>query len=289
MVDARVRDPDGIQPAGLGVRVATAAVYALVVLLAIWFHDIPRLGRLGPLLLAIVVSMLAGFCASEFYAMERRESRLPNETFGVAAAVLMPLAAAIWGLSGLTATVTALIAASLVWHVVFVRVRTTDTATTVFGAVYTGFLLAYLVLIVRNFTHGRDLALAVVIGVWANDSLAYLIGSTLGRHKMMPRISPKKSWEGFIAGALGTIAVWVALALWFPQVGVSLPLALVTGVVVGASVVIGDLFESRMKREAGVKDAGTALPGHGGFLDRLDSLILVGLLAYWILHYGGVR
>jgi len=289
MVDAQYREPDGIKPARLAVRVATAAVYATVMLSAIWFNEIPTLSGYGPLLLAIVVSVLAGFSATEFYALERRESRLPNETFGVAAAILMPIFASVWGLSGLSAIVTALIAASLVWHVVFVRVRTTDTATTVFGAVYTGFLLGYLVLIVRDFTFGRDLAFAVVLGVWANDSLAYLIGSTLGRHKMMPRISPKKSWEGFIAGALGTLVVWVGLALLFPKVGVSLPLAIATGIVVGASVVIGDLFESRMKREAGVKDSGTALPGHGGFLDRLDSLILVGLLAYWILHWGGVR
>jgi phosphatidate cytidylyltransferase len=288
MVDAQFRKPEGIQPARLAVRVATAAVYAAVMLLAIWFNEIPRLAGYGPLVLAGLMSVLAGLSASEFYALERRESRLPNESFGVAAAVLMPLAACVFGLSGLSAVVTALIAASLVWHVVFVRVRTTDTATTVFGAVYTGFLLAYLVLIVRDFVHGRDLALAVVLGVWANDSLAYLVGSTIGHHKMMPRISPKKSWEGFIAGALGTLAVWLSLPLFFPQVGVTLPVALATGVVVGASVVIGDLFESRMKREAGVKDSGTALPGHGGFLDRLDSLILVGLLAYWILHWGGV-
>jgi phosphatidate cytidylyltransferase len=288
MVDGQVKAPEGLKPARLLVRGATAAVYAVVMLGAIWFNEIPRLSGYGPLLLASVMSVLAGISASEFYALERRESRLPNEMFGVAAAVLMPLAASIWGLGGLTAIVTALIAGSLVWHVAFVRVRTTDTATTVFGAVYTGFLLAYLVLIVRDFANGRDLALAVILGVWANDSLAYLVGSTIGRHKMMPRISPKKSWEGFIAGALGTLAVWVSLPLFFPQVGVSLPLAIATGVVVGASVVIGDLFESRMKREAGVKDSGTALPGHGGFLDRLDSLILVGLLAYWILHWGGV-
>jgi phosphatidate cytidylyltransferase len=286
--DSQGQAPAGIQRSSLILRVATAAVYAAVMLGAIWFNTIPQLAKYGPLLLGAVISVLAGFSASEFYAMERRESRLPNEMFGVAAAATMPLAAAIWGLGGLTATVTALIAASLVWHVVFVRVRTTDTATTVFGAVYTGFLLAYLVLIVRNFPDGRALALAVVLSVWANDTLAYLVGSTFGRHKMMPRISPKKSWEGFIAGALGTLIVWIAFALLFPEAGISLGLAIVIGAVMGGSVVIGDLFESRLKREAGVKDSGTALPGHGGFLDRLDSLILVSLLAYWLMHWGGV-
>jgi phosphatidate cytidylyltransferase len=301
MVDSQIGEPAGIKPKRLLVRVVTAAAYAAVVLLAIAFPRIPGLKTRDPLVLGLLMSVFAGFASAEFYAMSRRESRLPNETFGIAAAILMPLAAATWGLSGLSATVTALIGASLIWHVVFVRVRTTDTATTVFGAVYTGFLLAYLVLIVRNFQHGQVLALAVVLGVWANDSFAYLVGSTFGRHKMMPRISPKKSWEGFIAGALGTLAVWVSVALLsghtfalggftiaIPDVGVSLGLAVVVGVLVGGTVVIGDLFESRMKREAGVKDSGTALPGHGGFLDRLDSLILVGLIAYWILWWGGV-
>lgn len=288
MGEIRVRAPEGIKPRSLLVRVATAVGYAAVTLAAIWFARIPALSMRDPLVLGLLVSIMAGFACSEFYALERRESRLPNEMFGTAAAVLMPLAAAIWGLSGLSSTFTALIGASLVWHVVFVRVRTTDTATTVLGSVYTGFLLAYLVLIVRDFTYGRELATAVVLGVWANDTLAYFVGSTLGRHKMMPRISPNKSWEGFIAGALGTIAVWLGLAILFPWVGVKVPLAIGIGVLIGGTAVIGDLFESRMKREAGVKDSGVVLPGHGGFLDRLDSIILVGLIAYWVMWWGGV-
>lgn len=288
MAFIRVREPEGIKPLRFLTRVLTAVTYGGVMLSAIWFNKLPWL-KDRPLVLGALMSAMAGLAATEFYAMERRESRLPNETFGIAAAMLMPLSAAMWGLSGLSATVTLLIGASLVWHVAFARVRTTDTATTVFGAVYTGFLLAYLVLIVRNFDYGRELALAVLAGVWVNDSLAYLVGSTFGRHKMMPRISPNKSWEGFIAGAVGTIAVWLAVANLFPWMGVGVPFAISLGVVIGGSVVVGDLFESRLKREAGVKDSGTLLPGHGGFLDRLDSLQLVGLIAYWILWWGGIR
>jgi phosphatidate cytidylyltransferase len=235
MVTHDTSAPAGIKPKRLLTRVVTAAAYAGAFVVAIWFNRIPGLSTRDPLVLGALMSVFAAFAATEFYAMERREARLPNEAFGVAAAVLMPIVAATWGLSGLSAVVTGLIGASLMWHVVFVRVRTTDTATTVFGAVYTGFLLAYLVLIVRNFTHGRELALALVLSVWANDSLAYLVGSSIGRHKMMPRISPKKSWEGFLAGAAGTIIVWVVLALVLRYVGVSLQLALVVGVLVGGT------------------------------------------------------
>jgi phosphatidate cytidylyltransferase len=289
VADTRVAEPAGIKPAGLAVRTATAAVYGAVVLGAIWFGGHGPLGRYEPIVLGIVLGIFAGFAASEFYALSRREARLPNDTFGIVAAVAMPIFASLWGMAGLTAVVTALIAASMLWHVSFVRVRTADTALTVLGAVYTGFMLAYLVLILRVFSFGMILAYAVVLSVWINDSLAYLVGSTIGRHKMSPRISPKKSWEGFFAGVTGSVAVWIGLALLFPEVGISVWLAVVIGSVVGIAVFVGDLFESRLKREAGVKDSGNLLPGHGGFLDRLDSLILVCLWAYWILWWGGIR
>ena len=280
-----VEEPEGIKPVGFMTRVATAVAYAAVVLGAI---------ALGRYVTGLVFGLMAGVAALEFYTMSRREARLPNELFGVAAAGIMPMAAAFWGMAGLSAIMTALIIASLVWHVAFVRVRTADTAITVFGALYTGFLLAYLVLIIDVFSAGTILAFTVVVSVWANDSLAYLVGSMIGRHKMAPRISPKKSWEGFAAGLAGTVAVWVLLVTVIPQAlpslpetGLSLPGAVLTGLAVGIAVVIGDLAESRMKREAGVKDAGNILPGHGGFLDRLDSLILVCLVAYWMLWWAG--
>ncbi len=281
----KVEEPAGIKPARLLTRVVTAVAYGAIVLGAIAF------GRYAT---GVVFGVMAGGAALEFYAMSRREARLPNEVFGVAAAGFMPMAAALWGMAGLSAIMTALVAASLVWHVWFIRVRTADTAITVFGALYTGFLIAYLVLIIDVFSAGTILAFSVVVSVWANDSLAYLVGSMFGRYKMAPRISPKKSWEGFFAGLAGTLVVWLSLVTWIPAVfpalpntGLSLLWAIFTGITISLAVVVGDLAESRMKREAGVKDAGTILPGHGGFLDRLDSLILVCLVAYWMLWWGG--
>lgn len=275
------RDADvaGFKTVPFVVRVATAIGYAAAVFAAIW---------MGATATAVVFGIMSGMAAAEFYALTRREARLPNELFGVAAAAAMPLAAAIWGMSGLTSSLTALIAGSLVWHVVFRRTRLADTAVTLLGAVYTGFLLSYVVLIIENFSEGRVVALVLVVSVWANDSLAYLVGSVLGRHKMAPLVSPKKSWEGFFGGMAGTVGVWLA-APSLAGIDLSRGTAASVGLAVAIAAVIGDLAESRMKREAGVKDSGASLPGHGGFLDRLDSLILVCLVAYWLLWWSGLR
>lgn len=277
--------PAGIRWRSLLVRALTGAAYGGVVLGSI---------AAGTIVTAVVFGVMAGACAAEFYALERRGVRLMNEVFGVVMAGSMPLAAALYGKPGPLALITMLIAASLAWHTAFVRVRTAGTAETVFGAMYTGFLLSYLILI-RDFTNGGlVLAITVVLSVWASDVFAYFFGSLFGRHKMAPRISPNKSWEGFFAGVFGCVGVWWVMSILsangtIADTGVSSSLALYAGVAVAVSAVIGDLAESRFKREVGVKDSGRMLPGHGGFLDRLDSLILACLAAYWVLSWGGIQ
>jgi phosphatidate cytidylyltransferase len=162
-----------------------------------------------------------------------------------------------------------------------------------FGAVYTGFTLSHLVLL-RAFDSGAELVLIALVSVWAMDVFAYLVGSAIGTHSLAPRISPKKSWEGFIAGAIGTVAVWGVGWFLIPQSASGtpqFPLAwfLVTGVIVAIASLVGDLAESRLKREVHVKDSGHLLPGHGGFLDRFDSLIVVSIVVYYLLLFGGAR
>ncbi|MEN6431265.1 MAG: phosphatidate cytidylyltransferase, partial [Coriobacteriales bacterium] len=235
----------------------------------------------GPAGLAVVVAVVAAGAAAEFYGIMRRERRLPNEFFGLAAVAVMPFASLWQGEHGLTAVVSALIVASLAWHLAFRQVRASDTAVTVFGAVYVGFTLSHLVLI-RQLDAGAELALATVASVWANDTFAYLVGSSLGRHKMAPRISPRKTWEGFAAGTIFTIAVWVALA-YLADTGITAWWLALVGVAASLAAVVGDLAESRLKREASLKDSGTSLPGHGGFLDRFDSMVLVSIVTYYML------
>lgn len=113
--------------------------------------------------------------------------------------------------------------------------------------------------------------------VWGNDVFAYLVGITLGRHKMCERLSPKKSWEGFVGGVIGAMAMGAVGAV---VVGGNLGVWLGLSVVVSLSSVVGDLVESMFKRDAGVKDSGNILPGHGGILDRFDALILSAPFAF---------
>lgn len=125
--------------------------------------------------------------------------------------------------------------------------------------------------------------------VWLNDSGAFVVGSTIGRHKMAPRISPKKSWEGFFGGlvfAVGAALVWDVL-YWAPQ-GSELAFGdkiswVGFAIVVALGAVVGDLIESKFKRTIDVKDSGKLIPGHGGILDRMDATLLAIPLAWLYL------
>lgn len=150
-------------------------------------------------------------------------------------------------------------------------------AWSVLGIVYIALpmaLLAYMP--VQPATHGYVIyrpfiVLNVFLIVWANDVGAYLLGMLLGRHKMIERISPKKTWEGFAGGLLCAVGVGMLLA-HFQHI--SLGLWIGASLVIALSGVVGDLAESMLKRSVGVKDSGRMMPGHGGFLDRFDALFM---------------
>ncbi|MBQ9020863.1 MAG: phosphatidate cytidylyltransferase, partial [Eggerthellaceae bacterium] len=133
---------------------------------------------------------------------------------------------------------------------------------------------------------GGVLVLLLFCSVWFNDAGAYLVGSKFGKHKLAPKTSPKKSWEGFIAGLVVSAGFWCLMTL-VPGVTMSIPQAIVFGLLCGGASVIGDLAESRIKRNVGVKDSGTIMPGHGGLLDRCDSMFLASVAAAILLFAGG--
>jgi phosphatidate cytidylyltransferase len=125
------------------------------------------------------------------------------------------------------------------------------------------------------------LLLGVFIMVWCFDSFAYLSGKYLGKHKLMPRISPNKTWEGFIGGGLFSALAALLLGLYSTVTSLSIGQWLLLSVLVVISSTLGDLFESGLKRQHGIKDSGKMMPGHGGILDRIDSLLFAMPMA-WI-------
>jgi phosphatidate cytidylyltransferase len=147
------------------------------------------------------------------------------------------------------------------------------------GALYIGMPFNYYLLLYTSSSHGMVWALFVIFAVVANDALALLVGSRIGRRPFFPAISPRKTVEGAIAGVVGSVIVML--------VGVSAiiglaPLhAIVLGILVGVSAQLGDLVESQMKRIAEVKDSSNLIPGHGGVLDRLDSILFPPILVYF--------
>jgi phosphatidate cytidylyltransferase len=127
-----------------------------------------------------------------------------------------------------------------------------------------------------------DLIGAVFVLVWANDSFAYLVGKTIGKHKLFPAVSPKKTWEGFIGGMTGSVGAALLIHHYldiYPW-GVCVAIA----VIVSVMGTMGDLIESRFKRVAGVKDSGRLMPGHGGIYDRLDSIVFASPFVYSFLE-----
>mgnify|MGYP001078647984 CR=1 FL=1 len=116
------------------------------------------------------------------------------------------------------------------------------------------------------------LSLVLLAAIWINDTMAYITGSLIGKHKLIERISPGKTWEGFLGGLIFTIAtILIINQIFFEFDVISL---VIIALVIVLSGTIGDLLESKLKREAGVKDSGNIIPGHGGILDRIDSLLV---------------
>lgn len=158
-----------------------------------------------------------------------------------------------------------------------------DCATILFGFLYLPLLFGHLALL-RKVPQGREWIFTVFLIVMLSDTIAYFVGSAIGKHRLYPAISPKKSVEGAIGGLLGgLVGALLAKSMWFP----ALPWLMAggIGVALGASGQIGDLFESMLKRSYGVKDSGRIIPGHGGLLDRLDSLIFAFPPAYYLVQW----
>ena len=253
-------------------RLVVVAIGAPLVLGAIW---------LGGWWTFALVAIGALIGLHEFYAMARPLRPLVLAGYGGAIASLVGarLGGVEWMLGGFLAT---LVLAFLLYLVATTRAPATAAVSgTVFGTAWIGFGLGFLLLLRDIPENGRLAAFAVVIAVWVDDTVAYLIGRAVGRHKFSPAISPAKTWEGFVAGTAAAIfAVFVAL---YHEDFLTIPESIVLGAIVAVSGALGDLFESAFKRDLHVKDSGRLLAGHGGVLDRVDAFLFALPAAYFTI------
>ena len=261
------------------VRLRTGVIYVGLNVICILASDISTM---------IVLAATAAVCAGEFYYMLRSDAKMPNEVIGIVAAAAYPVSAYFFGARGLLSVTVMLTIAVTFWYVYWLRARVSDVGICMFGAIYTGMQLSTLVFIrmAVDGIAGGVLVLIIFLSIWANDAFAYLVGSKIGKHKLAPRVSPNKSWEGFVAGLISSMLFWCLTTL-VPGVAITIPQALLFGLVVGLASVMGDLCESRIKRSVGFKDSGTIMPGHGGLFDRCDSLMPAAVASAFLLFSFG--
>ncbi len=299
-------------------RVATILIGAPIVVLLVWIGGLPLLivaaiaasltGREAIVLIARSRTLQVASSAqtSEVSSSAESQSQLAAEpvgesverpfvsnwgTFVVASSAILVLAAAGGPLGEVAALGLILLACltAFLWlpNVGRLNAGWSDAFA---AAVYGGFPLALLILarqwpgetgvdvaVVGRLERGAAWVFVALTTVWAVDSAAYVVGRLVGRRRLWPRISPGKTWEGTGAGVIAGVAV---CEIWAPVVQIDGGLALLLGLALGGSAVLGDLAESAMKRAARVKDSGTLLPGHGGLLDRIDSLAFASIVVF---------
>jgi phosphatidate cytidylyltransferase len=253
-------------------RILIAAAGLPAVLGLVW------LGGWWLWLLAVVSGLTA---LHEFYGMAR--PLRPLVLAGYAGTVLALLGAelggTIWMLGGFLTT---LAFAFLLKGISDTRQSlTVAVGTTVLGAAWIGLGLAYVLLLRGIPEHGRLATFTVLLAVFAADTLAYFTGLLIGRHKLAPVLSPGKTWEGLVASTI--TAILVSFFALYHQHFLGVGESLVFGVVIAVSAPMGDLFESAVKRDLGVKDSGGLLAGHGGVLDRLDAHLFALVASYYTI------
>ena len=258
-------------------RIITSLIGLPILVLVIWFGNLP-------FALTLVLMSIIGIM--EFYHMANNLKIQPSRYFGIFTSVLLIVANYFQDANIIkTSVITLATAISLVW-LIFRSPREqafTNWSWTMAGILYIGWTLGYWINL-RNLDMGKEWAYWIILTIMASDIFAYLIGSIWGKHRLAPTISPKKSWEGACGGFLASIIIAIILGILF-----SLPLTylhmILLAIIINISAQLGDLVESLLKRNTGVKDSGKLLPGHGGLLDRIDSYILTGAIAYLYISY----
>jgi phosphatidate cytidylyltransferase len=244
----------------------------------------------GGFLFLSLVTLMIVLGLWEFFGLMSAQGLRPYRWVGLAMGVAVP-----WFVySGLPTHANLFLTAFLIGTMALELLRPRDhgiepVSVTIFGVLYVAWLASHLLYlrelphaIVVPYAKGVPFVLLAVVPTWACDTFAYVVGQAIGRRRLHPAVSPKKSVEGSIAGLLAAVAGALAAHFWFlPEIGIWQ--ALVLGVLIGIFGQVGDLVESLLKRTSKAKDSATWIPGHGGVLDRFDSLLFTAPVTYYFL------
>ena len=269
-------------------RSIAGAVYVIITLAATIFH---------PYAFALVFAVLLYLTISEFYSIANKNVLSLKAQPGNVLAVLM------FAIFFLTAnniipgsfvflSLLLLLAAFIIELIKGTSNTLKNIAITISGLIYVAVPISLMnFIILPGNAPGSGFYPWILVGIflilWIYDSMAYITGSLWGKHKIAPSISPGKSWEGFIGGAVFAVIMGILNAVLFPN------LSMLSWIVVALLAVtfgtVGDFFESKLKRESGIKDSGIMIPGHGGLLDRLDSLLFaIPVIFIWLNLFGNL-
>jgi len=266
-------------------RVLTALAIAVVGLPAVIY---------GGVFYFLIMSIFLGGSAWEFIRLYRAVQYEPNEIVTIGGVLVIATARFFFPEYAVPVLVLFVLLAMTAHVIAYERGRDKaglDFTVTVAGIVYLGWLGSYL-LDLRSLPDGGWWFMFILPLVWAGDTGAYSIGAVYGRHKMSPRLSPRKSWEGYVAGIVTAIYAGVLFAYAYSSLGPRPLQGLIDpfqgaalGILISAITPLGDLGESMFKRQGGLKDSSNIFPGHGGFLDRIDSWIWGAAIGYFIIRY----
>jgi phosphatidate cytidylyltransferase len=246
---------------------------------------------LGGWFFVATVALVMWLTGLEFVALFRAGGLAPSRRMLIGSSLLLLLTRYLTGFSSAPWVITLIVLAAMTFHLYMYErgqdQAATDFAVTLAGIFYLGWLGSYFVSL-RELPGGLYWILLVLPATWIADTGAYLVGSRIGRHKMTPRLSPKKSWEGYwggvVAAVIGTALLAWAMQLAFgPETGITPLRGAIMGLVMGMVPTLGDLGESMIKRQVGMKDSGTLLPGHGGAFDRIDSWLWAAAVGYYLI------
>jgi phosphatidate cytidylyltransferase len=252
---------------------------------------------LGGWPLWVVIGVFTAAAGWEYVQLMKAGGLRPAGVMIPGGALLLLAGRAYDGFASAPALVSLLILLAMAHHLfAFERGRqeaAADFGISLAGMLYIGWLGAYLYS-VRMLPEGQWWLLIVLPSVWLADSGAYVVGTRLGRTLLSPRLSPHKTWEGYLGGiafaTLGSAGLAALYGLWAGPATAVTPLrAALLGLVIAAASLLGDLGESMIKRLSGAKDSGNFLPGHGGAFDRIDSWLWAGVVGYYLIVWGFVR